>query len=155
MVSGTVCIASKTMTKMSTLQAWPRSRLSWLGPCSGCGGGTTRRLLLRGQWLRLLGSVELRLLKLRKTPELKCRLLMMSIPPEVLLEWQHPGSPYGVSGQTSNDVLCHHAESMPASHTPVGEVRRRVVDATCSWQVTSHQIQLVPTRTIISRRLHD
>src|SRR5215831_7568906 len=34
---------------------------------------------IRGHWLRLLDSAELRLLKLRKTPELKCHLLMMSI----------------------------------------------------------------------------
>src|SRR6516225_5478337 len=30
---------------MSTCRRWPRSRLSRLGPCSGCSGGTTRRLL--------------------------------------------------------------------------------------------------------------
>jgi hypothetical protein len=70
---------------------------------------------------------------------------------EALLEWQHPGPPYG---RQRAEAPPHHAESMPTGHTPVGEVRQRVVNVTCSWQVTSHQISLVPKRTIISRRLH-
>src|SRR5215831_10203993 len=48
---------------------------------------------IRGHWLRLLGSVKLRLLKLRKTPELKCRFLMMSIALRYCWRGNTPGRP--------------------------------------------------------------
>jgi len=46
--------------------------------------------------------------------------------PEVLLEWQHLGPPYGRQRQKPpNDVLCHHTEGIPPSHTPANQLYPR------------------------------
>ena len=82
-------------------------------------GGGPRRQLDSGPGQRCT-------IKRHRRRELKCRFLMMSIALRYCWSGNTRDTVWPSAGRSpSNDVLCHHAEGIPPSHTPANQLYPR------------------------------